>query len=118
MFESELRDEQRSLQKLTAEVRQTIFRYESRIRDLKRKYEKSDGTAEKQIQDLIAKFQSDIDAVLKDFERRINKDLSAQIDKVTQQEAAAIRQIQEYSAKCKREYIQAAKSLVAVKGEL
>ena len=118
MFESELREEQRSLQRLQSEVRQITSRYESRLRDIKKRFDKVNGSAEKQIQELIAEFKSNIDYVIKDFERQIDKELTMQKNSVSEQEASAIKYLHEYKDKCEKEYLLKAKSLIAVKGEL
>ncbi|MCI7095468.1 MAG: hypothetical protein MR909_05765 [Clostridiales bacterium] len=118
MFESDLREEQRNLQRLQSEVRQTVSRYESRLRDLKKQFDKANGSAEKQIQQLLAEFKSNIDSIIKDFERQIDKDLSMQRNSISEQESNAIRYLHEYKDKCERDYLLKAKSLVATKGEL
>lgn len=118
MFEQELREEQRSLQRLQSEVREITFRYESRLRDLKKHFDKINGSAEKQIQELIAEFKSNIDSVIKDFERQIDKELAMQKNSVSEQEASAIKYLHEYKDRCEKEYLLNAKSLVSIKGEL
>lgn len=118
MFESELREEQRNLQRLTNEICQITSRYDSHLRDLKRQFDKVNGSAEKQIQQLIAEFKANIDSIIKDFERQIDKDLSMQRNSISEQESNAIRYLHEYKDKCERDYLLKAKSLVATKGEL
>lgn len=118
MFESELREEQRSLQRLQSEVREITFRYESRLRDLKKHFDKINGSAEKQIQELIAEFKSNIDSVIKDFEKRIDKELVMQKNSVSEQEASTIKYLHEYQNSCEKEYLLNAKSLIQIKGEL
>ena len=44
MFEQELREEQRSLQSLSNEIRQIISRYDTRMRDLRKQFDKVNGT--------------------------------------------------------------------------
>lgn len=118
MFESELREEQRNLQRLQSEVRLTISRYESRLLDLKKNFDRANGSAEKQIQELLGEFKSNIDSIIKDFERQIDKELTMQRNSVSEQESNAIKYLHEYKDRCAKEYLIKAKSLIAIKGEL
>lgn len=60
MFEQELREEQRSLQSLSNEIRQIISQYDTRMRDLRKQFDKVNGTAEKQIEDMLNEFNNNI----------------------------------------------------------
>ncbi len=118
MFESDLRNEQRNLQQLTSDIRQKTSRYESRLCNLKRQFDKVNGSAENQIKQLIAEFKTNIDSVLRDYERMIDKELSIKRDSISKQEANAIKYLKEYRDRCKNEYLRKAKSLSVSRGEL
>lgn len=117
MFEQELREEQRSLQSLSNEIRQIISRYDTRLRDLRKQFDKVNGTAEKQIGDMLNEFNNNISSVLKEFEKQIDKELQMHKNSICEQEVSTMKYLREYKERCVKEYLLKIKSIMTVKGE-
>ena len=75
MYESALRDLQQSVRQLENNIERVVRRYESNLRDIQSSFKKINGSAEKQIEEEIARLKSDIDKILRDFERQIGNEL-------------------------------------------
>ena len=59
MFELELQEEKRTLKELQLNIQRLIRDYENRLKLLQREFSKTDKVAEKQIDEMILKFEKD-----------------------------------------------------------
>lgn len=118
MYESALRDLQQSVRQLENNIKRVVRRYESNLRDIQSSFKKINGSAEKQIEEEIARLKSDIDKILRDFERQIGNELHEAKKSITEQEKHTLRSLQDYKQSCVSSFASKARSLILVRGEL
>ena len=118
MFEKELKEEERTLNNLSSNVRKVISRYESELKDLQKQFDKIEGSAEKEIEADLQRLKDELDKLCKDIEKETESNLKESKKSIDKQEESALSKISDYQDRCKEQFDQIALSMRIVKGEL
>ena len=118
MFDNELRECRNQLNDLQRKIERLISNYESSLKSLNREFQKVDGVAEKQIDEMLATLEKDITNLIKDYRRTIDQQSTAIKKEIDKQEQEALSYLEAYKKKMRPDFDDKVSTLCLVKGEL
>ena len=118
MFEEELKNEKKTLDTLSRNMDSIQRRYLSKAEELKRQFDKIDGSAEEEIENAISSLKKELEKICSDLQNELDNNLKENKKTFSQLEKSALDQIQDYRKKCEKDFEKAALSMMIVKGEL